>query len=633
MPVKPPRTLSAKLVLTGTALLLLALASIGLTLWVTWNLQGGAAAVNEAGRLRMQTYRMALDIAGGAAPADLAVAAHGFDESLALLEAGDPSRPLFVPWSAESRERFDEVRRQWDGLRGRWLAPVPQLTLRSDADAFVDQVDGLVAAIETQIAHWTAVLNLVQLVLVGLAIASSIVMFYAGYRFVLTPVTRLKRGLAAVQQGDLATRIEVVGKDEFSELAAGFNDMAGTLQSLYEGLEEKVREKTRGLELQRQRLADLYEVSGFVAAAPTLETLAQGFARRVRRIAQADAAVVRWCDAHQQRYLMLAHDQLPDELVRAEGCLEAGSCLCGTPAAQAQTRVIPIATAGAPTLPHCRQAGFAAVVTVPVRLHERVLAEVDLFYREPPQLDDEERGLFDALANHLAGGIEALRAAAMEREAAVAEERGLLARELHDSIAQSLAFMKIQVQLLRQAAQRQDPAGQERVLGELDAGVRECYADVRELLVHFRTRTSDEEIEPALRTTLQKFENQTGLATRLVVEGHGVPLAPDVQVQVLHILQEALSNVRKHAGARSVELHVRPSPFWRFEIRDDGAGFAPDDERSSSHVGLHIMQERARRIGARVQVHSARGAGCSVVLELPPAARPETRAEPVHAIA
>jgi two-component system nitrate/nitrite sensor histidine kinase NarX len=270
---------------------------------------------------------------------------------------------------------------------------------------------------------------------------------------------------------------------------------------------------------------------------------------------------------------------------------------------------------------------------VPVRLQERVLAEVDLFYRATAQLGPEERGLLDALASHLAGAIEALRAAAMEREAAVAEERSLLARELHDSIAQSLAFMKIQVQLLRQAAQRQDAEALQRVLGELDAGVRECYADVRELLVHFRTRTSEEDIEPALRTTLQKFEHQTGLATRLAVEGHGVPLAADVQVQVLHILQEALSNVRKHAGARSVELHVWPAPHWRFELRDDGAGFEPGDERSSSHVGLQIMQERARRIGARVQVQSTRGAGCTVVLELPPAARAPAPQDAVAEIA
>jgi two-component system nitrate/nitrite sensor histidine kinase NarX len=353
----------------------------------------------------------------------------------------------------------------------------------------------------------------------------------------------------------------------------------------------------------------------------------------VRRIARADATAVRWCDEHQQRYLMLAHDQLPEQFVREEGCVETASCLCGTPAAQAHTRVIPVVPVGGPAMPHCRRAGFATVVSVPVRLHERVLAEIDLFYREPPELGEEERGLLDALASHLAGAMEGLRAAAMEREAAVAEERGLLARELHDSIAQSLAFMKIQVQLLRQAAQRQDTPALERTLGELDAGVRECYADVRELLVHFRTRASAEDIEPALRTTLQKFEHQTGLATQLVVEGHGVPLAPDVQVQVLHILQEALSNVRKHAGARKVELLARAAPHWRFELRDDGAGFHPDDERSSTHVGLHIMQERARRIGARVEVRSARGAGCTVVLELPPPAAPAPAPQPAAAIA
>lgn len=632
--MQPPRTLSAKLVLTGTALLLLALASIGLTLWVTWNLQGGAAAVNEAGRMRMQTYRIALGIASGATPAELAPAARGFDDSLAVLRAGDPSRPLFVPWSDGSREHFEEVRLHWQALRARWLAPGPQPALRADADGFVLRVDGFVAAIEAEIARWTAVLQLFQLLLVGLAIGSAVVMFYAGYLFVLTPLARLKRGLAAVQSGDLATRIEVAGSDEFGELAAGFNEMARTLQSLYEGLEGKVREKTLRLERKQQRLADLYDVSAFVAAAPTLEALAQGFARRVRRIAHADAAAIRWCDEGRQRYLMLAQDRLPEELARAEACLEAAACHCGQPTAQARTRVIPVAAAGdAPGAP-CRRAGFTGVVSVPVRLQDRVLAELNLFYRTPQALDDEDRGLLEALASHLASAMEGLRAAAMEREAAVAEERGLLARELHDSIAQSLAFMKIQVQLLRQAAQRGEAPAVERAVGELETGVRESYADVRELLLHFRTRISAEDIEPALRTTLQKFEHQTGLATRLVMESHGVPLAPDVQVQVLHILQEALSNVRKHAGARQVELRVNAAPHWCFEVRDDGAGFRPDDPgRAETHVGLRIMQERAQRIGARVQVCSTPGSGCTVRVELPVAAAPAPEAQAADALA
>jgi two-component system nitrate/nitrite sensor histidine kinase NarX len=218
----------------------------------------------------------------------------------------------------------------------------------------------------------------------------------------------------------------------------------------------------------------------------------------------------------------------------------------------------------------------------------------------------------------MASAMESLRAAALEREAAVAQERGLLAQELHDSIAQSLAFLKIQVQLLRDAVRRQDAAAMDRVVGELDTGVRESYADVRELLVHFRTRTNEEDIEPALRTTLSKFEHQTGLAVRLETEGHGVALAPDIQVQVLHILQEALSNVRKHAGARHVVMRVSRTPCWRFEVQDDGQGFdAASPTGDETHVGLRIMQERAQRIGARVRVDSASGRGCTVVLELP----------------
>jgi len=104
-----------------------------------------------------------------------------------------------------------------------------------------------------------------------------------------------------------------------------------------------------------------------------------------------------------------------------------------------------------------------------------------------------------------------------------------------------------------------------------------------------------------------------------------------VQVQVLHILQEALSNVRKHAHARHVTLRVQPAPHWRFEVHDDGAGFDPQRPGSdATHVGLRIMQERALRIGARVQVRSAPGAGCTVILELPasgPAAHPAAAAE------
>jgi len=286
--------------------------------------------------------------------------------------------------------------------------------------------------------------------------------------------------------------------------------------------------------------------------------------------------------------------------------------------------MIEIRPAGAETAapsftPACERFGFERVLTLPVRLHDQRLGEIDLLYRGSAiELAAEDRALLESLAAHLASGMESVRAAALEREAAVAEERGLLARELHDSIAQGLAFLKIQVQLLRTAIRRGDALKLGQVVDELDTGIRESTADVRELLVHFRTRTNTDDFVGALKTTLQKFQHQTGLPAHLAVHGAGVPLPADVQVQLLHVVQEALSNVRKHAGATAVWLEVQQQPVWRIEVRDDGRGFeaaqaAPDE----THVGLRIMRERADGIGAAVQLDSSPGQGTRVVVTLP----------------
>jgi two-component system nitrate/nitrite sensor histidine kinase NarX len=157
---------------------------------------------------------------------------------------------------------------------------------------------------------------------------------------------------------------------------------------------------------------------------------------------------------------------------------------------------------------------------------------------------------------------------------------------------------------------------------------------VRELLIHFRTRTNSEDIEPALLTTLRKFEHQSGLKASLQMQGQGMPLLPDTQIQVLHIVQEALSNVRKHAHASRVWLDVQQTPQWRLEVRDDGVGFAElDGGADETHVGMRIMAERAERLGAQLDVMSSAGRGTSVVLTLPmtsgtatqPAAAPQLR--------
>lgn len=613
-------SLSNKLIRIGALMLVIALASIGLTLWVTWKLEGGAAAVNEAGRMRMQTWRLTSAIQANLPRSELEVLVGEFDASFSVLKSGDPARPLFVPSDDEVDQRFAVVESLWAEQRQHWLtvpALSPARTMVAAAQ-FVVAIDGLVLAIEQQLSRLTAILNLFQFVMMALAIGGAVVMLYTGYQYVINPLEQLRQGLRLLETGAFSTRVDVDTQDEFGQVASGFNRMAATLQTLYADLESQVKAKTQRIEAQNARLQALYEVSAFLAQAHTIDELARGFSHRVRQVMSGDAATVRWLDEGNQRYLMLASDNFPKTMLDEERSLLAGACSCGDLKADARIRVIPIISHDQEPVRHCAKVGYESVVSVPIRLQQRILGEFNLFFRRPVTLTAEESELLDALASHLASALEGLRADALEREAAVGEERALLARELHDSIAQSLAFLKIQAQLLRTAIQRGQQDQVNTVLDELDTGLRESIGDVRELLLHFRTRTNTDDIEQALQTTVQKFQQQTGIPSHLQVHGDGLPLPPDVQVQVLHVVQEALSNVRKHATATHVSLEVAKGARWRIVVRDNGQGFDARQVMGLSHVGMKIMKERAERIGAEVTVSSDLRKGTRVTLTLPP---------------
>ncbi len=629
------RPLAVKIGAIGCALLLMALVAIGLTLRLTWSLEGGAAAVNEAGRMRMQTWQLAQALPD-ASPQRLALLIGQLDTSLALLEKGDAARPLSVPRDAASRAALAAVQQRWQRVRAAWQQPmrgshaVQAEVTAQQAQSFVGEVDHLVGRIEQQLARWTTWLNTAQFVMMALAIAAALALMYAAQLLVFGPLARLQTALAQVEAGDLSVRVQADGGDEFGAVARGFNRMALRLQDLYASLERRVQQKTEHLQAERARLAVLYDGAALVARADSLPVLAQGFAAQMRKTAQADAVALRWSDEDNRRYVLLASEGLPEEMVAAEHCVPTGDCFCGQPQAQARTQLVALqdwrsgvpvgASASRVDAGQCRRAGFVSVLSVPVRLHERIVGEVDLFFRDATTLAPDDRALLDALASHLAGGMEGLRADALQREAAVADERGLLARELHDSIAQSLAFLKIQAGLLRRDIARVPPDGArvQATLAELDTGIRESLSDVRELLLHFRTRTNAEDIVPALRTTMTKFEHQTGLPAHLQIAGEGMALPPDVQVQVLHVVQEALSNVRKHAQASQVWVEVEQGPQWAVEVRDDGQGMAQTAPAlDETHVGLRIMRERAAGIGARLEIESVAGAGTCVRLSLP----------------
>ncbi|MFH7043421.1 type IV pili methyl-accepting chemotaxis transducer N-terminal domain-containing protein [Paucibacter sp. JuS9] len=612
------RSLVGKLALIQTGFLVVALASIAFTLWVSWQLEGGAGAINEAGRMRMLSYRMVLSHAD-ATPAALQRDLQEFDAMVHRLRVGDSQRPLFVPDTEECSERLLDVEQNWPTLRAALQAPGPGL--RPQVDSFVATIDQLVGAIERTIAARTAILGGLCFSLVVLVVAASVVFVSGTYVWIVQPLQRLRDGLLQMAAGKLGVRVdETSSVVEFSSLAEGFNQMAVALDEAHQNLEGKVRDKTAHLAQQNERLEALFDVALMAGQADaSLESMSHSFAAKVARIARADASAVRLAAQDEERWLLMGQNRMPQSMIDAERCLRKGDCACGnaTPGAPG-ARVITIRSLETPKLRHCEAAGYQSIISVPMRTGSRLLGEVELFFYSERSLVEAERLLLDALVGQFAIQVDNVRLAARDREMAVSEERNLLAQELHDSIAQVLAFLKIQVQLLRGALARQRPEEVARSLDEIDAGVKECYTNVRELLVHFRTRPGHEDIEHALRSTLAKFERQSGLSTHLRLQGDGLPLPPDHQVQVLHIIQEALSNVRKHAEADHVSVSVDQLPRWRFEVRDNGRGIEPADVGSGqTHVGLQIMQERAQRIGAQLQVSRAPEGGTLVSLTLP----------------
>ena len=629
------RRLGSKLTAILIGYLAVALVAVGFSLLMSWQLEGGAAAVNEMGSERMRSYRIALMLAQAGAPADAGVTqavrsqVERFERVLDELERGDPSRPLLLPRSRDIQGRFGELKSAW---RETMHPMVEQLLTARDPDAraaleraflvstdrFVTQVDALVRAIEEDISSNTRVLRLLQFGLIALSVIGTVTLIYLMYLLIVRPVTSLEEGMQRMKAGDFSVRLQVESRDEFGALASGFNSMASHLQELYDTLERRVAEKTRTLADKNEELGTLYESAALLAQPASLETMCREFLHKLIARLGARGGAVRLAEAETGEIHLFVEEGLPRTLSEPEQCLKRGECLCGEGLPRPHPSIHILVQDRYQGQPYrCRDAGFATVGVFPIRFRDQSIGVFNLYYREPREFSAQERMMLETLGQHLGIAVESQRLVARQKEMAISEERNLLAQELHDSIAQSLAFLNIQSQLLEDSLAHGKIDSARAELGRIREGIQESYDDVRELLVHFRTRMADSDVEAAIASALLRFEQQTRIRTKFSQSGVGLPLSPEVQLQVLHIIQEGLSNARKHAGAKVVEVELLRGPVYRFAVRDDGCGFEPDGVPSDLHVGLRIMRERAQRIGGTLQVTSQPGRGTQIVLTLP----------------
>jgi two-component system nitrate/nitrite sensor histidine kinase NarX len=618
---------------------LVALGAIGMTLVVSRQLEGGAAAINDAGSQRMRTYRLSFLISQNPASEQERQALEQdvqrelalFETVLRELEQGNPARPLFLPRRGDIRERMADLHLRWEtqvrplvlevvGTRDHRRQEALMMAYKSTIEQFVAGINDLVVLVERNNSRNTALLRSLQVGLVVLAAVGTVIIILFFLAMVIRPLRSLREGMGRMAAADFGVRLPVETRDEFGEVAQGFNQMAGELESLYNTLEQRVQDKTHTLAEQNQELAMLYEIAAFLNEPASVEELCRGFLKRVMPMLRADGGAIRLVDNQSHALHLVAHDGMSEAFVSGEAALPMGECLCGDAAVQAQPASWDFGQAAARPLRYsCKAEGYQLVTVFTIRFKKQLIGVFNLFYRVPRGVGERETRLLETLGQHLGLAVENQRLVSREKEMAVSEERNLLAQELHDSIAQSLAFLNIQAQMLDDSLRRQDAGEAREGLARMREGIQESYDHVRELLVHFRTRLLQEDLESSIRTALEKFEGQTGIAVAFQSEGTSAPLAPDIELQAMHIVQEALSNVRKHARASRVTIGLQRGPEGvSVAVKDDGVGFDPAaKEGAEDHMGLRIMKERAHRIGGHLEIHSAGGQGAEVRLILP----------------
>ncbi len=635
-----PGKLSRKIVGMLVVFFAVATAAIGLTLLISWQLEGVAAAINDAGSQRMRTYRMGHLMARGleskaqeASVTQILGEEMGrFDKVMRDLQLGDPVRPLSSPRNEDVQHQLHEVKTAWQGriqplvasyLAGGFAERESALDhFDAELEPFVSNINELVLVMERSYTFDTNLLRTVQAALVLLAVFGTVVLIRFFVRLVIRPVGELHAGMQRMTGDDLTVRLPVTTDDELGGLARGFNQMAEHLQSAYGTLEERVEAETRRLAQRNHELSILYSVTAFLSEPAPQEALCEGFLDRLTSALGADAGAVRLYQQASDSLYLVTGQGLSEEFIEREAEMNCADCLCGNVfQSGVPTAFATVAPPPGMKLRTCIREGFATATAFSILCDKQKLGVYNLYFRRPQALSEQQMHLLETLGHHLGVAIENQRLKSREKELAVSEERNLLAQELHDSIAQGLAFLNIQVQLLQDSLRKGNTEEAMQTAGQLREGVQESYDDVRELLVHFRTRVHQSDLDTAINAALEKFEGQTGIKTAFERTGNGAPLVPTDEIQIMHIVQESLSNIRKHAGASHVSVVVNRSlGTIRVAIEDDGRGFDPETDPnclSDRHVGLKIMRERAHRIGGECRISSKPGQGACVTMILP----------------
>lgn len=557
--------------------------SMTASLVITRATDGDAERINVSGSLRMQSYRIANHLLQlQTKPAHEHIFRQAIEEFNRRVESPVLVELFELPERDPQHKALRYVKQQWFTLKQR-LFQYPQISvevLLAEIDAFVVIIDDMVHQFEESTERKIQWLELIHGVSLALVILIAGIALLNLYRTVVVPIRGLATAADRARHGDLSVRVEYPDDDELGVLVQAFNHMAENLQLMYQDLEGRVNSKTARLREKTASLELLYDTARLLqesgSALVNLPQVVDGLGAALSTrsldvyLNEHAALFVPGGDWYQQ---IDVHD---------------------TPVTAADDVVFMIED---------KNHHYGFLVWPGGRVDPKV---------------EEKHQLISAVIEQIALALGQEWKNEQSHRLMLAEERATIARELHDSIAQALAYLKMQVaqwQTLHSRGATSDDLSP--ITARIKDGINAAYGQLRELLVTFRLRLDDPGLEAAIKATVAEYKERGKLKIQLNYEIGALPLRANAEIHILQIVREALSNVVRHAEASEVTIDVcqEAGQLW-LSIRDNGKGL-PDQNAGIMHHGVTIMGERAQSLGADFSMSGLPEGGAQVRLVCP----------------
>ena len=452
-----------------------------------------------------------------------------------------------------------------------------------------------------------------------MALGLLVVIYLKIQKNLLTPLTSLRAWAQDLKNGKLGANLALHGTDDFIRLADDINDISSRFRLLTEDMQTQVREQTQHIEQKTRSLEIIYDVAASINVSRDLDDLLTRFLHTLKDVVHARAAVVRLVE-DEQNMRLVASTGLDEEVVSREQSLPVDACLCGSAydkgSVQYQTDITKCDKIIGHSFFEDKNVGMIAV---PLQYRDKTLGVYNLFVEKNRMKDIEDiNELLTSIGRHLGMAIDKARLDDETNRLSIMEERTRLAHELHDSLAQTLASLRFQVRVLDENLRLGEEPAVWHELEKIENNLDEAYAELRELITHFRAPIDKRGLVPAVQHLVDRFRNQTGIHIFLQQEWNIVQLPPSIEVEVLRIIQESLNNIRKHSQAHTVRVILRSTAQGdcNILIEDDGVGIDStiDTDTERDHYGLNIMTERAKRINGEFRIESDAGEGTRITL-------------------